>query len=228
MVNSKAVLMPKRHFLAISALILLALVSGCAPGETASNGPFITAVDGSAIEDFYFVYETGRLQDFDFLYGTGRLPNFFEGYFLVMLDTKNNIIGGWGRTESEREPGNYYSKYCHLDYHMPLDRLQELYADIIKYDIKSYSGPDVLIDETVGSAGDYARITFRINGEVFSVTANDSVCTTRVVGEPGGPVTMTHSTDEFDNLCTFCSIVINKYIMDNDAYRSFKASDCVC
>jgi len=221
MANSKAVLMPKRHLLAISALILLAFISGCTLGETTSALPFVTTADGSAIEDFYFVYETGRLQDFA------------EGIGIVMLDTENNVIGSWGRTESEHEPGKYYTKYCYIDYHIPLDLLQELYDDIIKYDIKSYSGPDVLIDKTVGVI-DYFRITFRINGEVYSVFAEDSVCRPRFVYEDDipphlrdGPITQAIAADKNVNLCTFLKLIINKYY-DNDAYRTFEASDCVC
>ena len=104
-----------RRLLAI-VLSLIALVSflGCASGD----------VQDSLVmpDDFYFIYETGELS---------------VDYLLVNLDTKNNIIGAMGSAPT------FGSEYYYVDYYIPRDRLQELYEDIIRFDIKSYSSSEI-------------------------------------------------------------------------------------
>ena len=188
----------KRFSTVFLVLFLAASIVGCNTGETPVVSPVVTAADGSIIDDFYFIGESGEL-DLEL------------EYMRVYLDTKNNIIGGWGATW---EAGRARSKYLYVDYHMPQNRLQELYDDIIKYDIKSYSGRGILGDDLPHPAHlSFARATFQIDGEVYSITYMNTI-----FAQWDKPWAM----EEFDNLCMFFIKVTNYYLVDTDAYRAIE------
>jgi hypothetical protein len=156
-------------------------------------------------DDFYFIYETG---DYYIWYvdGVRQEPII---YLWVNLDTENNIIGGWGREAPAREGYGSVPKHCYVDYYMPQDRLRELYNNIINYDIQLYSSPGMLTGGFT-SVQSCFRFTFRMNGEIYSITVLDYA--------PAG----------YQRLRIFHEIVMNKYFTDTDEGRLLRSGLCYC
>ena len=197
----------------VLALVLLASTLGCVPGVTSNITPGVTpskpdtvpttAIDGSTIpDDFYFIYEIGRRW-----HGVALSPD----NVLPLLDTINNILG----TERLYEDG--YFGYFSMEYHMPQSRLRALYNDIIKYDLRLYSSPDLLSDHNDSSEVHfYCRLTFQINDEIYTITFDDSVLKET-------------APEELWNLQAFCAILMqNDYVFDDvpdDFYFVYEFGD---
>ena len=99
--------------------------------------------------------------DFDIIYETSWGSHDTPGDFMVLLDTKNNVIG---------KPLTPPDRYISTDFYISCEDLQALYDAIIKYDIKSYSSPDLLTIEGIwGYPSPYYRISFHMDGEFYSV-----------------------------------------------------------
>jgi len=185
-------MMLKRLLLVITSLLLLASITGSASCST----PTVTAKDGSVIKDFYLIYESGIS---------------VEG-LQIKLDTKDNRIGLWGY-EYKSGDGARLHRYYFIKYHMPQKRLQELYNDIIKYDIKSYSSPDVLGDRYDDYFHEsYSRITFRINGEIYTVTVYSMLF--------DDPERWYLHVNVY-NLWAFTNLLYSKYYEDTKEYQTF-------
>jgi len=161
----------------------------------------ITAADGSVIDDFYFVWKGAEISieyvDADF----ENLP--------IVFDTQNNVMGIWGRElkldDCSEGDKCYVPKYFYIDFYMPQSRLQELYDDIIRYDIKSYSELGIISNpDRMSVHPTYFKLTFRISGMMYSITGCDSVCASGI-----------------GNLCAFGGLITNKYYVDTDEYQSF-------
>ncbi len=209
-------MMLKQLALVVMASILPLSTLGCVTTPT----PVITADDGSVVNDFYFVFEAGSwfveakwwVEDGEWFFEAGYWdPRQHPEIFWTALDTKNNVIGlkiGDNPDAGSLGSVGYYS----TQYSMPQARLQELYNDIIKHDIKSYSSPDVLswyLDEGWGYAEKvwFYKFTFRINNEEYSIITDASVF------HPMAP-------EKFRNFVEFASIVVNHCWRDTDEYRS--------
>jgi hypothetical protein len=135
------------------AVALLGLSLGCATSVTPShlpptdNGPGET---GTVEEDaFYFIFECGGYDPYD---------------MKVLLDTKAGIIGKLG-----------HNTYNTASYSIPNELLNEIYDLIVQYNIKSYSSPDLICIVPGRLDSFYWRITFRVDGEVYSVWFDSTV-----------------------------------------------------
>ena len=198
----------KRLLLTILALVLPASTIGCITGVTPYVTPVITAEDGSVIDYFYFIFEEAAWFNYEEYWDPQQDPNIFVTHF----DTRNNIIG--------RSRGDHTFGYETISkkYYMPQERLQELYDDIIKYDIKSYSGPGVIGNrrEETGAQNYFIRLTFRLDGRVYIVTSDDTASSVwpPFLGVYGLP-------EEYHNLCIFQNKLFGYYYADTDEFRSF-------
>jgi len=192
--------MLKRLFFFFATSLLLISSCGC---STPYVTPIVTASDGSVIDDFYFIFEdaswTGEPWD----------PQQNPEIFAVCLDTKNNVIC------QSRGYYNFGYETISKKYYMPQERLQALYDDIIKYDMMSYSGPDVVGYLRRKDSGYFIKYTFRIHGDEYSVIADETALINPLVFLNG------HVPEEYYNLSAFTALVMNVYYGDTKEFRSF-------
>ncbi|MCL2153805.1 MAG: hypothetical protein FWH57_12815 [Oscillospiraceae bacterium] len=151
--------------------VLLSLFLGCSSGITSdtplstesSNPPSTDGVYQPMPDDFYIIYEIMNLPyNNDWYYS--------PEYFWTALDTNEHIVG-WHSLQYDGTVLIYDGWAC-ADYYIPHNNLQGLYDAIIKYGVKSYSSPIVLVDEFFDMSWpqDYFRITFRLNNEIYQTT----------------------------------------------------------
>jgi len=119
----------------------------------ATTTTVVTTAYSTMPDDFYIVYEREsgiRLE--------------------TLLNTKNNIIG-----EFEKRTFTGFYDYVAADYYISRDKLQGIYDFIIQHDIKQYNSSRLLTsfdDFGIRATVDpyyRGKITFCINGEVFSI-----------------------------------------------------------
>ena len=140
-------------------------------------------------DDFYIIYETSWLS---------------PGRFVTLLHTNYNIIG---------KPLSL-SEYTSTDYYISCEDLQAIYDGLIKYDIKAYSNQGLLKSEHwVMVPNIYYRVTFRINGELYSLLYDTSACT------PSYFSSAAEEIERFQNLIDFAKILDNLF-MNTDEYKS--------
>ena len=117
---------------------------------------------------------------------------------MTLLDTNNSVIG------KPLSP----SDYIYTTYYISCEYLQAIYDGVVAYDIKSYNSPDLLKSDNVGVVPRvYYRITFRMNGEVYSIFCDNSVFVT--------------SEEKFLDLRLFQSRVLDYYYTNADEYKAF-------
>jgi len=218
--------------LIIVALSLFVLCLGCTPratiGVITSNtgvvldtdcAPCITPCDiyGNASIVVNNDYDLAIPEDFYVVFETTLNPLKFDGYtwstptqFVSLLDTKNNEIG----KAACLLPGTYYhvlTPFCIL----PED-LQSIYNVIVRNDIKSYSGPDMLTCKEFAffSPNTGWRITLHFNGEIYSILYDTYAV--------AGPQYASHI---YQNLAIFHKMLIN-FCMSTDEYQSFPEDNC--
>ncbi|MCL2149494.1 MAG: hypothetical protein FWH51_00980 [Dehalococcoidia bacterium] len=178
------------------AQILLIAPFGCSMSVTPS-----ATIE---VKDFYIIYERDPSDSIAFIewdqFGNAiSITSKPENQFKVLLDTKNNILGRVFDLQGQQ--------YAYISIHMPPEDLQAIYDAVIKYDIKSLSSPDVLSpDEWVLYGNGYYRITFFLEGEVYSVTYRERVIYSM---QPA-----------YQNLRSFHT-VLNYYYKNTDEYKSF-------
>ncbi|MCL2678916.1 MAG: hypothetical protein FWF18_01250 [Dehalococcoidia bacterium] len=149
------------------------------------------AMSEDFLDGFYIIYEFG--------YSLGKLK--------PELDTKNNIIG----------KNTYYDGHYSIDYTVPKDKLQEIYDLIIQYDIKSYSSPELIAreDGVTVTPNRYHRITFCLNGEIYSVFCDASVLSMSHFNPPFA------LPEKYHHLTIFYSKFARVYVYDTDEYKAF-------
>ena len=197
--------MLKRLSLVILVLTLLASIVGCTTGVTSDVTPVVTPSNTVAStetahpsttstispdcgptvpSDFYIIYEASPV-----------LPN----NFVTLLDTEKNILGAF--LIRLLVPGGYTS----VDYRISCEHLQALYDAVVEYNMASYAGvyePELSITDSV-----YERITFCLDGKVYSITCDFFALKER---------------EEYRKLQAFRAILRQCYT-DNDEYRSLEA-----
>ena len=163
----------------ISVITLVVL-----PVFLAGCGTIAGRASSTMPDDFYITYETAW-HNFD-------SP-------VMLLDTKNNIIG------TKLGPNDY----AFADYYISPEYLQAIYDGIVKYDIKSYSSPNLLkADNIAVTPRVYYKMTFQVNGEIYSVFCDNSVV-------------WQSSEKKFRNLESFKSKILDYYYENADEYKAF-------
>ena len=133
--------------------------------------------------DFYIIYET-----------SWHTPD----RFVTLLDTRSNIIG--------KPLGP--SDYVYTTYYISCEYLRAIYDGVVAYDIKSYSSPDLLkSDNVVVVPRMYYKITFWMNGEVYSIFCDNSIFAT--------------FEEKFLDLSLFKSRILDYYHTNSDEYKAF-------
>ncbi len=188
--------MPKRLLLFVLALILLVSPLSCTTDGSTGGASSVLPVEPG----FYIIYERKMSHDivyFELDQFGNAITKTHQYPFYVLMDTKNNLLG---RVYGLEAPQYDYTKFYILH-----EDLQTIYNAVIKYDIKSLSSPNVLTVD--GDGGGYYRITFYLEGGVYTVTYSDRVINTK---------------QSYQNLKSFHAL-LDSYYMNTDEFQGFPA-----
>ncbi|MCL2707093.1 MAG: hypothetical protein FWE97_02880 [Dehalococcoidia bacterium] len=201
--------MTKKILLTVIGLMLLALPLSCVISDVplgtdlALGTADIVSNDKETDDILTSVEEEDLTMPDDFLDG------FYIQYLILgsyIFDTKHNKMGVYT-----------FGGYVSVDYHMPREKLQEIYDFIIQYDIKSYSSTDLITrDDGLKHTPDFEiLIVFRLDGEVYSIRLEGSA----ILEDWRTPPEWMAMPEKHLNLRSFCNL-LSQIFGDTDEYKS--------
>ena len=194
--------MLKKLSLVAVGVMLLALPVGCVLSDVLVDNDVDVVLDELGTISDESNTDDGELHGIsDFVENTTVPEDFLNGFFIhyyaagLSLDTRSNKI---------KNRCIYPYGEVSVDYYMPREKLQELHDFIIQYDIKSYSGPDMIKSEDVHMHPQiYVVISFRLDGEFYPIIYEASILL----------------SGEYDNLGLLNSLIC-QIILNSEEYKS--------
>jgi len=171
----------------IIALLFILILGGCTeiddayypspePEEIEKN--YVNDVEtplGTDTNDFFIVVEVkGGTYEWDFTVDATAdnvTLNSWHG-FITILDTRNNIVGKYYNVVG-RWPPTGHPHYIETEFHILEEDLQEIYDNIIRYNIKEFNNADIKPDEFPLMPNRVYRVTFNINDTLYTFSYDD-------------------------------------------------------